>query len=172
MSIGQFFMGTPERTEQLPSVTPELAQYLQQIISQLGGPTSDVFKYISDLFSDDPEAFERFAAPARREFQEQTIPGIAERFTGMGAGAQSSSAFQQQLGAAGAGLSERLQAMREGLKGQGISALQGMQQIGMTPQFGYQTTAAQPGFLQNLLGPLMQAGGTALGGNLGRARPG
>jgi hypothetical protein len=109
---------------------------------------------------------ERFAAPARREFFEQTVPGIAERFAGEGG--LSSSAFQQALGQAGAGLSERLTAMREQLRPQTLSALQGFGQMGMgTKPFGYQTTAAQPGFLQSMLGStiggLGRMGATMLG---------
>ncbi len=68
-----------------------IQQYLQ---GQLGG-----------------EGQQAFEAPYLRQFQEQTIPGIAETFAGLGAGAQSSSAFQQSLGAAGAGLQENLAAM-------------------------------------------------------------
>jgi hypothetical protein len=52
-------------------------------------------------------------AQALRDFREQTIPGIAEQFTGPATPGQRSSAFRQSLGRAGAGLEERLALIRE-----------------------------------------------------------
>jgi len=171
MTISDFFFGKPETTEQLPAISPEQLGYLNQILSSLGGPTASAFQYLQDLFSDDPEALERMFAPERREFEERTVPGIAERFTGMGAGAQSSSAFQQALGQAGSSLSEKLASMREGQRATGLQALMGFgqQALGTSP-FGYKTTAAQPGFLQELQGPLMAAAGAMGGGYLGQSK--
>ena len=65
------------------------------------------------------------------QFYQKTIPGLAERFSGMGAGAQNSSAFQQSLGSAGAGLSEQLGALRGGLQMQGLGHLQGLLSQGL-----------------------------------------
>ena len=73
------------------------------------------------------EGQQAFEAPFLRQFQEQTIPGIAERFSGLGA--QSSSAFQQSLGAAGAGLQENLAAM--GATRQQNTITQLMQMLGI-----------------------------------------
>ena len=169
MAISDFFFGQPERTEQLPAISGPQEQYLNQILQMLQGMGPDIQNYFSDLFSESPEAFEKFAAPARREFEEQIVPSIAEQFAG--SGALSSSGFAQALGGAGAGLTERLAQMRESLRGQGLSQLQGFGQSALgTQPFGYQTTAAQPGFLQNLMGPLLGATGTTLGGYLGRPR--
>ena len=49
---------------------------------------------------------------AQAQFQQQTIPSIAERFTAAGAGSQGSSAFAQQLGGAGTDLQRNLAALR------------------------------------------------------------
>lgn len=59
-----------------------------------------------------------------QNFQEQTLPGIAERFAG--GGALSSSGFGQSLGAAGAGLQNQLATLRAG---QGQDALQKLIQL-------------------------------------------
>lgn len=84
--------------------------------------------YWQNLLSNDPEAYKKFESPFLRQFNEQTVPGLAERFAGMGAGAQSSSAFQNALGQHGAALSENLAALRSGLQGnaanQGFNAAQ------------------------------------------------
>lgn len=68
--------------------------------------------FLSQLLSNNPEAYQQFEAPYMRQFREQIVPALAERFAGLGAGAQSSSAFQQALGQSGADLSERLAALR------------------------------------------------------------
>jgi len=166
-------MGEPSRTETFGTQTPGQSQYLEQIMGMLNQLGPDVSRYFQDLFSDDPEALERMFAPARREFEERTVPGIAERFTGMGAGAQSSSAFQQALGSAGAGLSENLAAMREQLRGQGISALQGFGQTGLgTKAFETAFIPRQPGFLESLAGPVSQAALSMAGAYAGQPQLG
>lgn len=78
--------------------------------------------FLQKLLSGDQETMDQFQAPYLRQFHEQTIPGLAERFAGYGAGAQSSSAFQQALAQAGAGLSENL------------ASLRGQMQLGALPQ--------------------------------------
>jgi hypothetical protein len=77
----------------------------------------------------------------RKQFNEQTIPSLAERFTGMGSGAQESSAFQSSLGRAGSDLESQLAALR---------SQYGLQQMqtGLRPQYEVGMEAAKPGFLQ------------------------
>jgi len=93
---------------------------------------------------------------AERHFQEQIVPGIAERFTGRGA--QRSSAFTQALGSAGAGLSERLAGleqefnMNQGAQQQNL--LMNLLGIGLQPQFQQEFIAGQPGFGAQFLGSL------------------
>jgi len=163
-----FWMGTPAKTEQLPTMSPQQQQMFEGLLSMVQGQQGNVSKYMNDLFSDDPQALQRMFAPAQREFQEQTIPGIAEQFSGMGSGAQSSSAFGQTLGAAGASLSEKLASMREGLRSQGMSSFQNMMQQGLSKEpFAYQQTPRQPGFLESVIGPALGATGSAAGSYFG-----
>lgn len=151
--------------------TKQQSNFLQQLLGQLMGQSSDIGQnplyqqgsnYLQQLLSGSPESSAAFEAPAMRQFNEQIVPGLAERFSGMGAGAQSSSAFQQALGQAGAGLSENLQAMRSGLQFGGlgqalgyaqqpISNLQGFGQLGLgTNMRGFMPK--QQSFWQQLLG--------------------
>jgi len=177
--MSSFFMGTPGRFEQLPSVTPEQKSILDQILSGIGGaggPLQSGIQNLQQLLSGDPQAFQSFAAPAITRFQQQTVPGIAERFSG-GLGipgassAQQSSAFGQTLGAAGANLEENLQAQRSGLQSQALQQLQSLLGQGMQPQFQTQQIPGQPGALQGLFQMLGQGfgatGQTALSGGLG-----
>lgn len=114
---------------QFSTQNPQQAGMMQQLLSLLNPQQGDVTQnpafqggqnFLTQLLQGGPEAFKAFEAPYRREFEEQTIPGLAERFAGLGAGAQSSSAFQQQLGQAGASLSEKLAQLRSGLQMQAL----------------------------------------------------
>lgn len=107
---------------------------------------------------------------AMSDFYQNTVPGIAERFTGAGAGGQRSSAFQQSLGGAGAGLQQRLAAMEQGFnqqergmglqeRGQDISRLLQMLQMGLQPQ--QQTNFVEPkqGMMSSMGGGIGQGAG-------------
>lgn len=129
--------------------------------------------YLQSLLSQNPEMMKQFEAPYMRQFEEEIIPGLAERFSGMGA--RSSSAFQQALGAQGAGLMERLASMRAnlgmnaanmGMNYAQIPFSQQMQRASLalgTPAFGYQAFQGTPGAGQSILGGLGQGFGTGMG---------
>lgn len=122
---------------------------LQALMGQLGGEGQDIL-----------------GAPLMREFQEKTVPGLAERFAGLGAGSQSSSAFQQALGSSSADLQERLAQL--GMQ-QKQSALGGLQGLLGTPTRGL-VEKAKPWWqelLGSLSGGLGQVLGTAATGGLG-----
>lgn len=114
---------TPKGYDRFSTLDPQQQQIYQMLTQMLGsgGNFQQAQDYQSQLLSGDPAAYEKFEAPYKRQFNEQIVPGLAERFSGMGAGAQSSSAFQQALGGAGADLSERIASMREGLRYQASS---------------------------------------------------
>lgn len=100
--------------------------------------------FLQRIMNPSPEATQEFEAPYMRQFNEQIVPGLAERFTSLGA--QDSSAFRQALGAAGADLMERLAALRGNLGLQGSSIGLGYSQLPMTRQ------GQQQQYAQNLLG--------------------
>lgn len=129
--------------------------------STLSGPQQQIFEKLSSLLQgrlggQDNSAFE---APEMRRFQEQTVPGLAERFAGLGAGSQSSSAFRQALGGAGADLSERL--AKIGGEREDAATNQLMQLLGLSTEGLVQKE--QPFWKQLLLG---------LSGGVGQALPG
>jgi len=143
----------------------QLLQMLQGQMGQ-GGSFNQAQGYLQNLLSGSPQSTQAFEAPAMRQFNEQTIPGIAERFSGLGAGAQSSSAFQQALGQAGAGLSENLQALRSGLQGGAASQLLGLpgQFLGTAMQSPFAYMQKQGGgALSNTLGSFGQGISPGLG---------
>ncbi len=81
--------------------------------------------WLSSLFND-PEFFNRFEAPLQRQFQEQTIPDLANRFASMGSGgALGSTGFRNQLAREGSNLGTNIAALRGGMQQQGVN--QGLQ---------------------------------------------
>jgi len=160
------------KLDKIDTLNPEQQQLqsgiLQMLQKQLGG--GGIYQqgqdYLQNLLSGSPEAFKNFEAPFTRQFQEQTVPGLAERFSGLGAGAQGSSAFGQALGQAGAGLSENLAALRSGLQMQAApQAFQSVQSLfgtSMQSSFDY---LQQPGggFWSKFLGGLGSGSSKGLG---------
>ncbi len=110
---------TPSGYERFSTLSPQQSDIFNQISSMLQGQLGG-------------EGQEKFEAPYKREFQEKTIPGLAERFSGLGSGAQSSSGFRQALGASGADLSERLASL--GGQQQQNSMSQLMQLLGINTE--------------------------------------
>lgn len=187
----------PAGYQQLSTLSKGQSGLLKQLLGSLQGQSTNIQQsplfqqgsnFLQNLLSGSPEATAAFEAPYLRQFHEQTIPELAERFAG--AGAQSSSAFNQALGAAGAGLQAQLAELRGKLglqaAGQGlqyaqqpISNLQGFSQLGLgTQAFGF--APKQKPFWQELLLGLGGGAGSALGslglnslfGNKPQATPG
>jgi hypothetical protein len=119
--IFETLFGSKDKQSQVPTLNPQQQQTLQALLSQLGmlsgqgGSYSGAQNYLSQILGGGQEAFGQFEAPYRQQFEQQTLPGIAERFAGMNAmgGGLSSSGFGQALGGAGA----QLQAQLAGLHG-------------------------------------------------------
>ena len=179
---GQFQMqgrsGTPKGYDQFSTMNPQQSELLQQLLGSISGQQGNINQnplyqsgqnYLQNLLQGGDQAFANFEAPFKRQFHEQTIPGLAERFAGMGAGAQSSSAFQNALGQAGAGLSENLASLRSQLQMQALpQALQYANQPFSNIQklLGLQTQGYQKQDMpwwQSLLGSLAGGAGQGLG---------
>lgn len=140
---------------------------------QLGSAYGGALDLLKQYINPESPMFKSLAAPHMRQFQEQTIPGLAEQFAGMGAmgGGLSSSGFGQSLGAAGAGLQERLAALQAQIQQQAVQGILGQynQQAGLTqgtPEFAYTNQADNP--ISSALGGFAQGGGfDRLGGLFG-----
>lgn len=78
-------------------------------------------EWLQNLFSD-PDFFKSFEAPLMRQFEEETIPGLANRFAGMGSGGSlGSTGFRNQLAREGSNLHEKIASLRGGLQQQGVN---------------------------------------------------
>lgn len=128
----EFFLGKPEEFGQAQLYTPEQRSAMSKLLQE--GMQNFQFGPIEQQ--------------ARTNFQTQTIPSLAERFTSMGGG-QRSSAFQAALGRAGVGLEENLAALKSQYGAQQLG-------FGLGRQFEPTFRQAQPGFLQQSAASLMQ----------------
>ena len=139
------------QTTQLPTRNPEQQAWQ----SQAGNMAMQGLQ--------DPSAgFDPIAQRARSQFQSQTIPSLAERFTSFGQGGQRSSDFMGAVAGAGADLEEGLagQASQYGLQNQGL--LQQLLGIGMQPSFENIYQPEQMGGMQRFGASMFSQGVPAL----------
>jgi hypothetical protein len=145
--LSDFFLGSKPQVQQAPRLSTQQLGLQNQGIGNLmqllqGGQ--------GGMPGGAPGSFEPQAQKARTQFQTQTIPGLAERFTALGG--QNSSAFQGALGQAGAGLEEGLAAQGSQYGLQQNAQLQNLMKIllGISSQPGFENLVfgGQPGAFQ------------------------
>lgn len=159
--------GKKDQMKQVPTMTKEQKALLDQILQmtgpggQLGQGYQKSLGYQLQLMDPNSEAVRQFTEPYMKEFEQQTVPGLAERFAGAGAmgGGLSSSGFGQALSSAGGNLQSQLAQLKAGLGQQAAQSLMGqygsMAGMGLSAQpFGYQQPqqGAFPSFMQNWAG--------------------
>jgi len=150
--------------QQVQRFTPEQQAVFQQMYGPLAQSMGLSFDKLQQLLSDDPEAFAAFEAPFKRQFEQETVPMIAERFAGMGShGSQSSSAMQQTLGQAGRELTENLAGLRAGLQQNAMGQLQGFLGQALQPQFENVYMQPTAGTMGGMMSGLGQGAGQYLG---------
>jgi len=165
------WMGTSGGYKQLSTQNPQQQQLFSQLMQGLQGAQGSGMDWLQGILSGDQSAFDAYEAPYKRQFEQETVPGIAERFAGMGSGgSQSSSAFNQTMGQAGSELTENLAALRGGLQQNAMSQLQGMMSQGYQPTFEniYEqpTQGILPGMAQGLASGAGQGVGMYAGMNM------
>lgn len=175
--------GGNDQMSRVPTMTRSQKGLLSQLMKmlnpqgQLGGAQQGAINYQQQLMDPSSQAVDQFAQPYMNQFNQQTIPGLAERFAGMGAmgGGLSSSGFGQALGAAGGNLQAQLAQLKAGLGQQAAQSLMGqygnLTGMGLSAQpFGYQQQA--PSALGGMLQGWAQGGfgGMGQGNNQGGNR--
>jgi hypothetical protein len=162
--IWDTLFGSQGKTEKLPTMNPQQLEQLQQIMQmlspegKLGQGQAMSLDRLMEMLDPSSEAQQRFADPYMQQFEQQTVPGLAERFAGAGAtgGALSSSGFGQALGGAGAGLQSQLAGLKSQLQQSAMKDLMGQYQnlsqtaMGAQP-FAYQQQPGQQGLVQGAL---------------------
>ena len=150
--LSNFLFGTPQTTNQLPLFSPE-QQTARQQVRGMG---------LSSL-QNTPLSFAPLKQQYEKQFSEQVIPTLAERF----AGNLRSSAFKGAFGNTASDFYSKLAGLESqynlGARQQGFRELMST----LNPEFQTQLVPAQTGFLGNLASLLGPAVGSYLGGPLG-----
>jgi hypothetical protein len=162
MAFLDFLLGKKEKTQEYQNFSPQQNQLLDLLQGGAQQQFPQALQFLGSILGQNPEALQAFQAPAMRQFQEEIIPTLAERFTTLGA--QGSSAFNQRLGQAGAGLAENLAAQRAGLSFNALQQLQSLLPGILAPRTTTVVKGAQPGALPGLLSLAGKLGGAYLGG--------
>lgn len=175
--------------EQKSSYGQNQLSQIDDILKQLKGGAPDITQnqnfqggseWLNNLFND-PEFFKSFEAPMQRQFEEETIPGLANRFGAEGSGGSlGSTGFRNQLAREGSNLSTNIAAMRGGMQQQGVNQalgyaqqpfqnyMQMMQGVMNPTQNMYQPPSAGPfgNILSSLSGGIAQGYGQQWGKNM------
>lgn len=162
--FGDLFLGSPAMQGQFSLNTPQQSQFLNQ----------DILSLLPQLLQQTNQrtqgGFEAIKNKAITNFNTDTIPSLAERFTAMGNN-RNSSAFQGALGSAGAGLQENLAGLESQYNlqqgGQQQNLLLSLLGLFLRPQFENNFMAGGQGIFHGLA----QGVGQGIGG-LGAASVG
>lgn len=166
-SARDFWLGSQGKIQQQSTLGKEQQGLYQQLLGTAGGPQGGAFgeagDYYRNLLSNKGGDFEAFAAPEMRQFKENIIPSLAEQFAGGGYGGIGGSGFRNAATRAGTDLSERLGAIRAGLRQSAAQGLMGLGQQGLGNYNENYYTQPTNGFLGNLATGLGGAAGSAVG---------
>ena len=147
-SAKDFLLGSPQKTTQASLYTPEAQQMMSQLMQTgFGGLKQFDFGPIRDQ--------------AIRQYEQQIVPSLAERFTSMGG--RRSSGFQQALGASGSNLMSNLAAQEENYNLQRQPMFQQLIGMGLRPQWENIIEQRHPGIVETLLASLAQGAGKVAG---------
>ena len=166
-SLSQFAFGKPAQFSQRSTLGPEQRPLLQDLVRSVQGNFGDVGNYYRNLLSEQGGDFQALAAPQLRQFQQQTVPGLAAQFAGLGSGATQSSGLRNSILQANTDLGERLAALRANLRSQGAQGLQGLASQGLGNFYQQTYTPRSSGFFESAgqgLGQALGALGTSYGG--------
>lgn len=108
MGFGDFLFGDPGGVESYERLTPSQMRALNKIVTGHGIESDPIYQTgrASLMKFLGPGGLDAFQQPYLQQFNEQIVPGIAERFGGIGAG--SSSGLNQALSQASRDLTTQL----------------------------------------------------------------
>lgn len=163
--LTDFLFGSKPKVKQKSGMMPEQIEAIKKLLQGGGLEGSPLFQqgsdYLQKLLGGDFSAFE---APLMEKFETDVVPGIAERFAGVGA--MSSSGLNQALSEAGKSLMTQLGAQRAGLTQSSLGQALGYAQqpisnilsaSGMAPYQPFtQTQQGQPGAVGDIMSLVMK----------------
>ena len=157
--MGKTMMGGTTRQDDVSMLTPEQQQLFSSILSQLGPGAIDSLGGLMGPMGEEEmqNLFQKsYVDPAMQTFEQQTVPGIQQRFADVGAG--SSSALNQALAQGASDLSTSMGSQYgQFMQGQQGTQLNAISQF--LPMITGQTFSPQFQQQQGMFGPMMQAAG-------------
>lgn len=170
-----FWTGDKPKLRKKQAYSDNQMQFFDQLLGMLGGGEGGggFLDYFSNLLGGEGGQgdFESFAEPYRQQFQNETIPMLAERFAGAGGGmggALSSSGFGQSLSSAGSNFNAQLAQLYAGLRQNAAGQMAGLAGTALGAQpYAFSQTQGSPGLLSTGLGAFMGGAGKALGARFG-----
>ena len=162
--LKDWLFGSEEKMKKFDTMSPEQKQIFGQLMQLLsGGGLQDSLQLLQGMLNPESDVYKNMEAPYLNQFNEQILPGIAERFAG--SGALSSSGFGQALGGAGAQLQANLANLREQGRQNALQNILGLTQTGIsTPTQGYIQKQASPGFLSQAASGVLSGFARGFGG--------
>jgi hypothetical protein len=166
VSFKKMLFGSKPKVRRTSKYRPEQEDFFNQMLSGAQGGQTNIpgMDFLQQLAGGGQGAYDVFEAPALRQFNEQIIPGIANRFSSGGLGGQSSQAFQHSLNTAGTRMAEDLAAQRAGLQSGAMDQLLGYGQQGAAPRDIISRDPGAKGALVKLLEQEMENFGYGGGG--------
>lgn len=162
MAFMDFLFGKGSKTKTKPIYNPQQEDLLNMILGNVQQQLPQGMSNLQNILGGDEGTFEAFGRPARRGFEQKTLPTIAERFTsGLGEGGFRSSAFGQAIGQAGKELEEDMFSTRIGMQGDALSQLLQLIQPATASRQFESISPRKTGFLENLVSAI--ASGAASG---------
>jgi hypothetical protein len=167
-SLSNFFQGKPGGFEQQSMLGPQQQPILQNLTNAVqnrgaGGSFGDVADYYRNLISGGGNDFQNLATPYIRQLRQETLPGIANTFAGIGMGATNSTGYRNAVQQANTDLSERLASLQASLRQQGAEGLTGLGNQSLGNYFANFYRPRSPGFLESAAPGIGQAGTQLLG---------
>lgn len=148
---------------QLPNLTPQLMNLLQQLASGFGQGAGGATDWLSRLASGDQSIFEEIEAPAYASF-DKLLGNIANRFSNVGA--RDSSAFQGATAGAAGDLARNLASQRAGYRSDAVNSLLSNSQ-NLLQQRPYENIVAEKQQKNPWYNSLLQGLGQGIGKSIG-----
>lgn len=174
--IWEFLTGKKDKNIQQSTLTGGQGDFLSQLLQQLtqmggqNGGVGNAMNILQQYLDPNSDIYKNFEQPYLNEFNQQTVPGLSERFSGMGAmgGGLSSSGFGQSLSSAAGNLQSNLAQMKSGMQRNAINDLFGQYNQQSNQALGTRAfeNQYQPG-TTGLLGQVLPAAASGLTGGFG-----
>lgn len=172
MGLFDFFFGKKAKVKKTPRLTPEAMEYYKQAFQGGGIEQNPLFQqgtdFLQKIMGGDTSAFE---GPLMQQFEQETLPGVAEQFAGLQSGA--GSGLNQALARAAENLGTQLGAQRAGLMMQSLPQALGFAQapgqeklglLGVEPYQNYMQEGTPGAFGQFAANIMPGIGRVATGG--------